>query len=104
MAPSPRRARDRRRNPRKRHRRALRRRRVRADPAGDAAAGAIAVAEKVRAAIEAECPDGDPLTVSAGVACAPDDGKTAGDLFRAADARLYAAKAAGGNRVVSADG
>jgi hypothetical protein len=39
-----------------------------------------------------------------GVACAPDDGKTAGDLFRAADARLYAAKAAGGNRVVSADG
>jgi diguanylate cyclase (GGDEF)-like protein len=66
--------------------------------------GAIAVAEKVRAAIEAECPDGDPFTVSAGIACAPDDGVSAAALVRAADARLYAAKAAGGNRVVSANG
>ena len=67
-------------------------------------AGAIAVAEKVRAAIEAECPEGDPFTLSGGVACAPEDGRTAAELVRVADARLYAAKAAGGNRVVAADG
>jgi diguanylate cyclase (GGDEF)-like protein len=67
-------------------------------------AGAIAVAEKVRAAIEAERPEGDPFTLSSGVACAPEDGRSAAELVRAADTRLYAAKAAGGNRVVAADG
>ena len=69
-----------------------------------ALSGAIAVAEKVRLAIEAARPEGDPFTVSAGVASSPGDGLAAAELVRAADTRLYAAKAAGGNRVVAADG
>jgi diguanylate cyclase (GGDEF)-like protein len=65
--------------------------------------GAIAVAEKIRAAAEALSLGAGfaGLTVSAGVACAPADGKTAADLVREADARLYRAKAAGGNRVIA---
>jgi PleD family two-component response regulator len=35
------------------------------------------------------------------VATAPEDGTTAAELLRAADARLYRAKAAGRNRVVA---
>jgi diguanylate cyclase (GGDEF)-like protein len=66
-------------------------------------AGAIAVAEKIRASIEALRIAGERVTVSAGIASAPDDGRSAADLVRAADARLYLAKAAGGNRV-AADG
>ena len=67
------------------------------------AEGAIAVAEKIRAAAEALALGAGlgKLTVSAGVACSPTDGKTAADLVRGADARLYRAKAAGGNRVVA---
>ena len=41
------------------------------------------------------------LTLSCGVASAPRDGKTAADLVRAADARLYRAKASGGNLVIA---
>jgi diguanylate cyclase (GGDEF)-like protein len=63
-----------------------------------ARAGALAVAEKIRASLESLRAAGG-VTVSAGVATAPDDGRIAADLVRAADARLYAAKAAGGNRV-----
>ena len=37
--------------------------------------------------------------ISIGVAMCPDSGKSAGELFRAADAALYRAKAAGKNRV-----
>jgi len=67
------------------------------------AEGAIAVAEKIRDAAQARTlgATGGSLTVSAGVACAPTDGKTAADLVRVADARLYRAKAAGGNRVIA---
>lgn len=67
------------------------------------AEGAIAVAEKIRAAAEAQAASAsDPaLTLSVGVASAPHDGKTAADLIREADARLYRAKAAGGNRVIA---
>jgi len=57
--------------------------------------GAIAVAEKIRAAAEAA---GEP-TLSAGVASFPDDGERAETLSEVADARLYRAKAAGRNRV-----
>ncbi len=65
--------------------------------------GAVAVAEKIRAAAEALARGeaGAGLTLSAGVASAPADGKTAGDLMRVADARLYRAKAANGNRVIA---
>jgi diguanylate cyclase (GGDEF)-like protein len=65
--------------------------------------GAVAVAEKVRAAFEslAHAERGAPLTISAGVASAVSDGKTAAELMRVADARLYRAKAAGGNRVIA---
>ena len=65
--------------------------------------GAIAVAEKIRFATAATSlvADGARLTISAGVACSPADGKTAADLVREADARLYRAKAAGGNRVIA---
>ena len=65
--------------------------------------GAIAVAEKIRAATEALVlgESGSGLTLSAGVASSPADGKTAADLMRVADARLYVAKAANGNRVIA---
>lgn len=42
-----------------------------------------------------------PLTLSGGVATAPDDGYGWGDLFAAADRRLYEAKRSGRNRVIS---
>jgi two-component system cell cycle response regulator len=67
-------------------------------------AGALRVAEKVRGAI-----GGAPIdvggrtpvraTVSVGVASYPEHGPTGRELVRAADAALYRAKAAGGNRV-----
>ena len=41
------------------------------------------------------------MTVSAGVACWPNDGDNPDDLVHTADARLYHAKALGRNRVVS---
>jgi two-component system chemotaxis family response regulator WspR len=65
--------------------------------------GAIAVAEKIRAATEALAltEAGPGLTLSAGIASTPEDGKTAADLVRVADARLYVAKAANGNRVIA---
>jgi diguanylate cyclase (GGDEF)-like protein len=66
-----------------------------------ARAGARAVAEKIRASIEALGAGPGQVTVSAGVAAAPEDGRAAAQLLAAADARLYAAKAAGGNRVAA---
>jgi diguanylate cyclase (GGDEF)-like protein len=69
-------------------------------------AGALALAERVRAAIEetgfdvgVEAPY--PVTVSVGVA-ALGDGESVEALVRAADEALYEAKAAGRNRVVVA--
>jgi diguanylate cyclase (GGDEF)-like protein len=41
-----------------------------------------------------------PVTISAGVACFPEDASDANELLKAADAMLYKAKAAGRNRVV----
>lgn len=61
-----------------------------------------AVAERIRASVEAMPPLGDraPLTVSIGGALFPSDGATPAELFAAADSRLYEAKAAGRNAVM----
>ena len=66
--------------------------------------GALRVADKIRAAIadeEVDVEAADPIqaTVSVGVASYPEHGSTGRELVRAADAALYKAKGAGGNRV-----
>ncbi|HEX8171159.1 MAG TPA: diguanylate cyclase [Thermoanaerobaculia bacterium] len=60
-----------------------------------------AIAERVRASIEAlPAPTGGAtVTVSIGAALYPHDGQDRETIFQAADARLYAAKEAGRNRV-----
>ena len=67
-------------------------------------AALTAIAERVRANIESlPAPrDGATVTVSIGAAIYPDDAKDRDALFQSADARLYEAKKAGRNRVVSA--
>ena len=71
-------------------------------PQVDAASLAV-VAERIRAGVEAlpAPPDGAQVTVSIGAALYPVDGRDRDALFQVADARLYAAKKAGRNRVVS---
>jgi len=61
-------------------------------------------AEALRRMVEKEIrrPDGLPVTVSIGVANSYGDGTTLNALLSTADARLYAAKNAGRNRVISA--
>jgi len=67
-------------------------------PGADEAAAA-GVAERIRRGVE-ETPGREPVTVSLGVASTAGD-EDAGSLLARADARLYAAKAAGRNRVVA---
>ncbi len=63
--------------------------------------GATSLAERLRKSIErfsvVYLPE--KVTVSIGLACAPDDGTTLEDLFKRADLRLYEAKKQGRNRV-----
>jgi diguanylate cyclase (GGDEF)-like protein len=63
-------------------------------------AGAVAVAEKLRRAIEAIDVAGvsRPITASLGVAAVPEDAAEPPLLLRAADRALYLAKAHGRNR------
>ncbi|MFG1391516.1 GGDEF domain-containing protein [Xanthobacter agilis] len=67
-------------------------------------AGAMALAAMLRDRIAAlELPEGVPaLTLSIGVATAPEDGETLTDLLGMADKRLYAAKAGGRDTFVGA--
>jgi len=66
------------------------------------AAGALLVAERIRAEVEASsAKGGQPLTVSIGIAICPDDAKAHGELLDKADWAMYAAKRAGRNRVLS---
>jgi diguanylate cyclase (GGDEF)-like protein len=68
-------------------------------PSSDAE-GARQYAERVREALARhELPSGTRITVSAGVAVSGPTMSDASELVRAADAALYQAKAAGGNRV-----
>ncbi len=74
---------------------------------GAAAVDAFALAERLRAALAALAVDIDgrvvgPVTASFGVASAPEHASDGATLLKAADEALYAAKAAGRNRVVMA--
>jgi diguanylate cyclase (GGDEF)-like protein len=72
-------------------------------PATDAIGG-LALAERLRIAIQSEFADANPpLTASLGIAVSGPGRDTASELFAAADRALYAAKAAGRDRVVGAD-
>jgi diguanylate cyclase (GGDEF)-like protein len=63
--------------------------------------GALVVAERVRRRIEERFARCRPrVTISGGIAVFPDDAATPADLVVRADAGLYAAKAAGKNRIV----
>jgi diguanylate cyclase (GGDEF)-like protein len=62
---------------------------------------ALQSAERLREEVEERFQAGPGLTVSIGVGCYPDNGDTMDALIRAADEALYAAKAAGKNRVVA---
>lgn len=69
-------------------------------------AGALRIAEAIRRTI-ADSPVALPngslaVTISIGVACAPNHGGTPASLLAAADAALYAAKEQGRNRVIAA--
>lgn len=68
---------------------------------GCSPAVARAVAERLRAAVEATTAE-VPVTASAGVATYPDDATDVRSLIQAADEGLYASKRAGRNRVTSA--
>jgi diguanylate cyclase (GGDEF)-like protein/putative nucleotidyltransferase with HDIG domain len=68
------------------------------------AAGALALAERMREAIEGEfAGDTVPITISFGIAGYPEHAETAGAILRAGDEALYAAKERGRNRTVIHD-
>lgn len=65
---------------------------------------ACAAAERLRQQVETGSrAQGQPMTVSIGVATFPQDGETGAELVAAADRAMYLAKGKGRNRVVAAD-
>lgn len=64
---------------------------------------AVAIAERLRVKIGGTAASGVHLSASIGVACYPDHAGTNVELLMAADSALYAAKAAGKNRVAVHD-
>ena len=65
------------------------------------AGGAHVLAERLRAAVgEAFAREPEPITMSFGIACFPDDANAASDLLQAADSALYTAKRRGRDRSV----
>jgi len=69
---------------------------------GTDAVGAVKAAERIRKSLASSAiPTVGTVTVSMGVATAPEDGAAEDELVRVADARLYAAKARGRNQVCS---
>ncbi|MFN8650811.1 MAG: diguanylate cyclase [Gemmatimonadales bacterium] len=67
-------------------------------------AGALAVADRIRARLAEEVFDGGRVTVSVGAAGMPEDGKSAEALIMSADLALYQAKKEGRDRVVTKRG
>ena len=66
------------------------------------APGALTVAERIRAEVEAaSARAAQPLTVSIGIATFPDDAGARDELLDKADWAMYAAKRAGRNRVLA---
>jgi diguanylate cyclase (GGDEF)-like protein/excisionase family DNA binding protein len=65
-------------------------------------AGALTVAERIRADVQASSTlGGRPLSISIGVATWPDNASAKDELLDKADWAMYAAKRAGGNRVLA---
>jgi diguanylate cyclase (GGDEF)-like protein len=62
----------------------------------------VAAGERIRQRLAEESFEGGPITISVGVAEFPTHGETAGAVIGEADAALYAAKAAGRDRVMGA--
>lgn len=79
-------------------------------PGSQHPSSAVSLADRFRSALgehDFEClgPDAPgPVTISGGLACFPWDGKTRGEIMRAADEALLAAKRTGKNRIHLADG
>jgi len=66
----------------------------------------VDIAERIRHALESTSPIFNGrramITASLGVATFPDDGDSADGVLHTADQRMYEAKQAGGNSVISA--
>lgn len=65
--------------------------------------GAVELAERLRAAVAASCPEDIPVTISVGVATLGEACATELDLLLAADQAMYRSKARGRNAVSHAD-
>lgn len=60
---------------------------------------AFLLIEEIRRSCEVKLPNGEAITLSAGISASPEDGARAEELVRRADGAMFRAKAAGRNRV-----